>query len=195
MTVSPSVRTTHPDLAVNQGERKPLLADSYDVLASDGRFICRATREQAAEAIAAGIAEGIGRTCVKYLRIRRLSSPVPNAGSRTTRRVRNDQYKALGGSTLQEHRWLGAKHPFGPEDQSAKEQATGAPVTICPFGVPTLGALSTIHRYRETPPICTHCGVRHFVPENENRPVLATPSGQIFKGTIHANRNTKTTAT
>jgi hypothetical protein len=68
----------------------PLLADSYDVRGLDGSLRFVATRDEARRAIAEGIAEPVGRSCVKFLRIKREAVSDLRAGSRTTAAVRAD---------------------------------------------------------------------------------------------------------
>ncbi len=59
------------DLALTQGlGGRALLAERYDVLDVTGRLVRSVTRATAAEILAAGIADGIGRTSIKYLRLR-----------------------------------------------------------------------------------------------------------------------------
>jgi len=61
----------HDDLASNQGlGARALLAERYDVLDAAGRLVRSVSREVAAEILDAGIANGVGRTCVKYLLLR-----------------------------------------------------------------------------------------------------------------------------
>ncbi len=130
MNGPPATRPSPTDQAINLGNRLPLLADSYDVRTSDGQFVCRATREEAERAITAGVVDGVGRTCVKYLRLSRLSSPVPNAGSLTTKRLRDRQGKAIGGPWLRAHRFEAAKLPNGHEDQATTHKCRACLVCI-----------------------------------------------------------------
>ena len=105
MTGPPASQSPHTDPAANRGLRIPLLADRYDVVTADGRFVCRVDRAEAEAAILAGVAEGIGRTCVKYLRISRIgTTPKLNAGSQTTQRARNDTGEFVGGPWVRKHR-------------------------------------------------------------------------------------------
>ena len=96
---------SHSDPPAKRDNRRPLLADRYDVLTADGRLVCRVDRCQAERAILAGVAEGIGRKCVKYLRIARRSTVARlNTGSHTTQRARNDNDEFVGGPWVREHR-------------------------------------------------------------------------------------------
>ena len=111
-----AIESPHPDPAANREAGRPLLADRYDVLTSDGRLVFRVDRAQAEQAILAGVAEGVGRTCVKYLRISRSSNAVSlNAGSQTTRRPRNEKGEFIGCPLLREHR---AENRNSPRCQS-----------------------------------------------------------------------------
>jgi len=87
------------DLAPNQGlGGRALLADRFDVLDTTGRLIRSVSREVAAEILDAGIAEGIGRTCVKYLRLHvEVTSPTSSSlrtwlGSSNRGRIRPAVY-------------------------------------------------------------------------------------------------------
>ena len=95
-------------LAANQGGARslPLLDEKYDLLTTEGRFICRVTRDEASQAIAARVAEGVGRTCVKYLKIDRIDALVPliHAGSAMTCRVRDKKHQAIAAPLIRKHR-------------------------------------------------------------------------------------------
>lgn len=88
-----------PVLAATQTEGKALLAESYEVRSTTGRFLFSATRQQATHAIRSGIADPIGQTCVKYLRIRSRGDVASHAwrgGSHTTERIRNESGDIIG---------------------------------------------------------------------------------------------------
>jgi len=104
-TEPPAGRPFQSDPPAKRDKGIPLLADRYDVLTADGRLVCRVDRAQAEQAILAGVAEGVGRTCVKYLRIRRSSTVARlNAGSQTTERARKDNKEFVGGPWVRKHR-------------------------------------------------------------------------------------------
>jgi len=106
-TGPPDGRPFQSDPPAKRDLGKSLLADRYDVLTVDGRLVCRVDRAQAEQAILAGVVEGIGRTCVKYLRIRHRASVARlNAGSHNTRRAQKDNGEFVGGPWVREHRQL-----------------------------------------------------------------------------------------
>ena len=111
---STAVGPSYSDPPAKRDNGRPLLADRYDVLTADGRLVCRVGRSQAEQAILAGVAEGIGRKCVKYLRIARRSTVVPglNTGSHTTQRTRNDNDDFVGGPWVREHRDMSEDTPL-----------------------------------------------------------------------------------
>ena len=113
MTGPPALGPSHSDPPAKRDDGRLLLADRYDVLTTDGRLVCRVDRTQAEQAILAGVAEGIGRKCVKYLRIARRSTVARlNEGSHTTQRVRNDKDEFVGGPWVREHRGMREDTPL-----------------------------------------------------------------------------------
>ena len=84
----------------------PIRASSRGVEVRDveGRFLFHATLEQAHAAIAAGVAEPVGRGPVKYLRLRRGSHFVRLNVGDFTRRPRNHFHEFLGGPWLRQHK-------------------------------------------------------------------------------------------
>jgi hypothetical protein len=56
--------------SIQDSDGRALFADHFDVLDVTGRRVQTVSREVAAEILDAGLADGIGRTCVKYLRLR-----------------------------------------------------------------------------------------------------------------------------
>jgi hypothetical protein len=71
----PAPRPPIADLALNQDDGIPLLAERYNVLDSAGRKLFTVGRAKAIEGIALGAFIPVGRTCAKYMRVASAADP------------------------------------------------------------------------------------------------------------------------